>query len=209
MSEDELQAERQRLSRLAMELMERRGEEMTRAKLASELGLARTRIDTIFPEETDLIDGIVAEWFAPKLAVMDEVMASDLPPRRKMYEFFARRFLLLRENFRTDPAAFRLYIELGEHLFDHARSYIDLADHYLCELIAEAQAEGAMPGLAINEALSLINQMVHCYIQPVMIAMLDERLSEAKLARIIDALFDGLSGEDRGAAPVRTLRAAS
>ncbi|MEC8759067.1 MAG: sugar phosphate nucleotidyltransferase [Bacteroidota bacterium] len=52
----------------------------------------------------DLLEAVTAEWFAPKLAVMDEVMASDLPPPRKMYEFFARRFILLRQNFRDDPA---------------------------------------------------------------------------------------------------------
>ena len=59
-----------------------------------------------------------------------------------MYEFFARRFLLLRDNFKNDPASFKLYVEMGERYFEYAQSYIDLADHYLCELIAQAQAAG-------------------------------------------------------------------
>lgn len=209
MSEDEIQQERQRLARQAMEIMERRGEEVTRAKLATELNVARARIDVIFPEEGDLLEAVTAEWFAPKLAVVDQVMASDLPPRRKMYEFFARRFVLMRDQFHDDPATFNLYVEMGERYFDYAQSYIDLADHYLCELIAEAQAEGHFEGLGINEALSLINQMVICYIQPYMIAMLHQRLTEEKLARIVDALFDGLSAKDRGAKGVSGLRAAS
>ena len=53
-----------------------------------------------------------------------------------MYELFARRFLLLRDNFKNDPASFKLYVEMGERYFEYAQSYIDLADHYLCELIA-------------------------------------------------------------------------
>lgn len=208
-SEEELDQERIRFTRKAMELMERSGEEVSRGRLATELGVSRTRVELVFPEDHDLREAITGEWFAPKLAIMDEVMASDLPPRRKMYEFFARRFVMLRQNFRDDPAAFRFYVELGQAYFEYARSYIDLGDHYLCELIAEAQAEGYMVGLEINEALSLINQMVNCYLQPYMIAMLDDRLTEEKLARIVDALFDGLSGEDRGAKGVAGLRAAT
>ena len=147
MSEEDILEERERLTRLAMEMMERRGEETSRAKLAAEAGVSKSRIEQIFPEDEDLLEAIVAKWFAPKLAIMDEVMATELPPRRKMYEFFARRFLLLRQNFRDDPATFKFYVELGQEYFEYARSYIDLADHYTCELIAEAQAEGKMQGL--------------------------------------------------------------
>lgn len=208
MSEEDIDALRQRFAREAMALLERKGEEVNRAKLAAELGIARARIDLAFPEETDLLAAVTDEWFAPKLAVMDEVMATDLPPRRKMYEFFARRFILMRDNYRRDPATFNLYVEMGERYFAFAQSYIDLADHYLCELIAQAQAEGYFEGLEINTALSLINQTVLCYLQPYLIAMIDARLTEDKLAHIVDALFDGLSAADRGASGKRGLRAA-
>ncbi len=192
MSQDEIDELRSRFARDAMAIMERRGEEITRSRLASELNVTRSRVEAVFPEEADFYDAIVAEWFKPKLAVMDEVMATELPVRRKMYEFFARRFQLLREDFQRDPATFRLYVEMGERYFEYAQSYIDLADHYLCELIAQAQADGYFEGLEINRAMSLINQAVLCYIQPYLIAMIDERLSEGKLAELIDALFEGL-----------------
>ena len=205
MSENEIEELRSHFAREAMAIMERRGEEVNRAKLASELNIARTRVETVFPEEADLLEAVTGEWFAPKLAVMDEVMATDLPPRRKMYEFFARRFLLLRDNFKNDPASFKLYVEMGERYFEYAQSYIDLADHYLCELIAQAQAEGHFAGLEINQALSLINQAVLCYIQPYLIAMIDERLTEAKLAALIDALFDGLHARDSDARGMRSI----
>lgn len=208
MSNNEIDELRSRFAREAMALMERRGKEVSRSRLAAELGLARARIDAVFPEESDLLDAVTAEWFAPKLAVMDEVMASDLPPRRKMYEFFARRFLMLRQNFRDDPATFNLYIEMGERYFEYARSYVDLADHYLCELIAEAQADGYLEGLEVDMAMSIINQMVGCYLQPYMIAMIGERLSEDKLALIIGAIFDGLDARDGGARGTQDIQAA-
>ncbi|MFW2349780.1 hypothetical protein [Qipengyuania sp.] len=208
MSEKEIDELRSRFAREAMALMERTGQEVTRTRLAAELKIARARLDVVFPEEGDLLEAVTGEWFAPKLAVMDEVMASDLPPRRKMYEFFARRFRLLRQNFREDPATFNLYVEMGERYFDYARSYIDLADHYLCELIAEAQADGYLQGLEVDTAMSLINQMVGCYLQPYMIAMIDDRLSEEKLALIVGAIFDGLDAKDGGARGTQDIRAA-
>jgi TetR/AcrR family transcriptional regulator, repressor of the ameABC operon len=140
---------------------------------------------------------------------MEEVVASDLPIRRKFYEFFARRFARQRARFRKDPAAFAVYCEVGTDNFENVSGYIDLADHYLAELIAQAQEEGHFAGLGINRALSLINQMVVCYTLPQMLMILDEdKLEDSKLATIIDTLFDGLSGEARGAAPVVGLRIA-
>ena len=206
MSEKDIEQLRSRYAREAMDLLERTGEEVTRARLAIEMKVARARIETIFPEESDLLEAITAEWFAPKIAVMDEVMASGLPARRKMYEFFARRFVLLRQNFKDDPGSFRLYVELGERYFDYAQSYIDLGDHYLCELVAEAQADGHLDGLEVDFAMSVINQMVLGYIQPYLIAMIGDRLSETKLAHIVDAIFDGLDASDGGARGTGLLR---
>lgn len=208
MSQDEIEQLRSRFAREAMALMERTGEEVTRTRLAGELKIARARLDTVFPEESDLLEAITGEWFAPKIAVMDEVMASTLPPRRKLYEFIARRYLLLHQNFEDDPASFRLYVEMGERYFEYAQGYIDLGDHYLCEIIAEAQAEGHLEGMDVDFARSVVNQMVATYLMPYHIAMLGDRLSEDKLAHIIDAIFDGLVAKDGGARSTKGLHAA-
>jgi len=69
-------------------------------------------------------------------------------------------------------------------------------------------AEGHFAGLSIDEAISLINQMVNVYVNIGAMAQLMQRLSEDKLARIVDAIFDGLSATDRGAKPLTGLRAA-
>ena len=208
MSNNEIDELRSRFARKAMAMMERRGEEVSRSRLAAEMGIARARIDAVFPDEGDLLDAVTAEWFAPKLAVMDEVMATDLPPRRKMYEFYARRFVMMRDSWREDPLSFKMSVELGEAHFELVRSYVDLGDHYLGMIIAEAMADGHFEGLEIDEAISLVNQMVSVYCNIGAMLPVMERLSEEKLARIVDAMFDGLSAQDRGARGVKGLRAA-
>jgi hypothetical protein len=50
--------------------------------------------------------------------------------------------------------------------------------------------------------------MVAAYVNISLMALVMPRLSEDKLARIIDAIFDGLSATDRGARAVTGLRAA-
>ena len=87
------------------------------------------------------------------------------------------------------------------------QGYIELADHYLTEIIAEAQAEGYFKDLSLSRALTLINQMVVCYTSPQVMMMISDRLVEDKLAAIIDTLFAGLSAEDGGAAGVTGLKA--
>jgi len=103
-----------------------------------------------------------------------------------------------RAIYRDDPAFFRRLCELGARHFERVRSYVDLADHYLCELIAQAQDEGHFEGLAIDRALTLINQMVVCYTLSDMLPMLEHRPTEAKLAAIIDTPCARLSARYAG-----------
>jgi len=208
MTQDDIKQERSRLAKLAMELIERRGADVTRATLANEAQLSRSRIDTLFPEETDLFDAIVEDWFAPDAAIMEDVLASDLPIKRKFYEFFARRFVREQTRLRERPDSFALYLELGEERIEQVRGYIDLADHYMSELVAQAQAEGYFDGLKIDAAMSLINQMVVCYTSPRLLLMLGDRLNVEKLGRIVDTLFAGLSAEEGGSRGVAGLRLA-
>ena len=200
--------QRETLARLAFELLRKRGSEVNSEMLAAEAGVSRHRIETVFPDEGAIFDALAELWFRPLTAIMEEVLSSVLPANRKMYEFFARRFLHLRQVYRDDPAFFRLLCDLGTRRFERVRSYIDLADHYLCELIAQAQAEGHFEGLEIDRALSLVNQMVMCYTMADLLPLIEHRLSEEKLAAIVDTLFAGLSAKDGGAKGMKGLRAA-
>ena len=205
----DLAAGRARAIEAAMRLVEESGPAgLTYSGVAARLNLSPAGLGRYVAGFEDLLEGVAECWFAPKIAMMEEVVASDLPPRRKMYEFFARRFQHVRASHRADPAAFQAYCDIGNQHFELVRSYVDLGDHYLCQIIAEAMADGHFPGLSIDEALSLINQMVAAYVNIALMALIMDKLSELKLARIIDAIFDGLSAEARGAQAVSGLRAA-
>lgn len=209
MTAQDIANEKARLVTLAMELIERRGAAIDRAILAAEAGLARARIESIFPEESDMIAGIVEQWFVPDIKIIEDVLNSQLPIQRKFYEFYARRFVRDQERFKRDAELYALYLELGEAHFEQVRGYIDLADHYLTELIAQAQDEGYFAGLEIDHALTLINQMVACYTSPQLMMIIGDRLKPEKLAKIIDTLFAGLSAEDGGATGVNMLKIAN
>jgi AcrR family transcriptional regulator len=207
--QSDIDAGRERLIDQVIELIEERGTAaLTMAELAARAGMSPANLYRFFESKEALIEAVAERWFAPLAAIMEGVLAGDLPPRRKMYEFFAQRYVYLHGEYRRDPVAFATCCELGSEHFELVRSHIDLADHYLGELIGEAMADGYFAGLDVDEVISLINQMVHAYCNINVMLYLFERLSEAKLARIIDAIFDGLSAQDRGAIGVTGLRAA-
>ncbi|MEO0689173.1 MAG: hypothetical protein AAFY51_02620 [Pseudomonadota bacterium] len=200
-------SERKRIAQMVLDLVKERGTEISYSVALTESGLARSRFEEIFADYDELFDAVAQVWLAPHMEVMEEVLASDLPPPRKMYEFFRRRFVISRDRFREDAQYFVLIAEMGAANFEKVRSYVDLADHYLAELIVQAQADGYFPGLEIDETLSLINQMISNYAIPDNIIYLGEKLTEEKLARIIDTMFVGLSGETGAQAQgVNTLR---
>jgi len=203
------EAERERIARHVLDLVKERGSEVPWTVAMAESGLTRARFENLFADYDDLFDAVAQTWFVPHMAVMEEVLAGNLPPQRKMFEFFRRRFVISRERFREDPEQFTVICEMGAANLERVRSYVDLADHYLCELIAEAQADGFFAGLEIDEALSLINQMISNYTLPDALIYLGDKLDEQKLARIVDTMFIGLSGEaGADASGVNTLKVA-
>lgn len=205
----DIEAGREHLIDIATAMIEERGNTaLTMTDLAARAGMSVANLYRYFESKEAVIEAIAGRWFAPKVAIMEEVVASELPPRRKMYEFYARRFALVRAMWERDPVLFQTYCDVGEEHFEVVRSYVDLGDHYLGEIVAEAMAEGHFAGLEIDEGISLINQMVAPYVNIGLMGMIMPKLSEAKLARIVDAMFDGLSAVDRGASAVSGLRAA-
>jgi len=200
---------RARLVDLAQAIVEERGGGgLSMAELAARANMSLPNLSRYFETREELLEAMADHWFQPMVAIMEEVLASELPPRRKMYEFFARRYLAMRRKWEADPVKLQSYVEIGNDYFEQVRSYIDLADHYLGEIIGEAMSDGAFAGLGVDETISLVNQMVAPYCALNTMIMTMERLSEEKLARIIDAMFDGLSSQDRGARAITGLRAA-
>ena len=205
----DLEAGREALLELMVEMVEERGSSaFTMTELAGRAGMSTANLYRYFASKEALFEAVAEHWFHPKVEIMEEVVASDLPPRRKMYEFYAQRFARMRSEWERDPVAFASYVELGKEHFELVRSYVDLGDHYLAVIIGEAMAEGFFAGLTIDEAISLINQMTGAYVNISAMELIMPKLSTDKLARIIDAVFDGLNAQDRGAKSVSGLRAA-
>jgi AcrR family transcriptional regulator len=205
----DLEAGREQLLDITVELIEERGTAgLTVTDIAARAGMSPASLYRYFDSKEAVIEAVAERWFQPLLAMAEEVLASDLPPRRKMFEFYARRFAYLKAAWERDPVAFATYCELGEEHFELIRSYVDLGDHYLATIIGEAMADGYFAGLELDESISLVNQMTATYCTIGAMELVMPKLSEAKLARIIDAVFDGLSATDRGARSLTGLRAA-
>lgn len=174
-------------------LIQRRGAaSATLTELAQEAGMSPANIYRFFPSKVALYEASAERWFAPKIAIMEEVVESDLPANEKLYEFFARRFRLMRANYDADPALFESYLDLGDEHEDIIRGYIDLGDHYLAMIVAECMADGHFPGLSVDQAVSLINLMVLPFCGPRNMMMLVHSVTDEKLALIVAAILGGL-----------------
>jgi TetR/AcrR family transcriptional regulator, repressor of the ameABC operon len=171
---------------------ERGATDISMAELAAQAGMSASNIYRFFESKEALLEVVAEEWFADKIAVMEEVTASILPPRDKMLAFFAKRFALMTARYENDPELFISYVELGKQYFEVVRGYVDLGDHYLAVIVADAMEDGYFGGLSIDLSVSLINQMVTPYCNPNVMISLMQNLSEAKLEMIIDTIFNGL-----------------
>lgn len=189
----DIEAGRQELLDICEELVRKRGGvDLSMTELAAAAGMSPANLYRFFENKEALLEAAAGRWFAPKIAIMEEVVAADLPSREKMFHFFARRFVLMRDQFHEDPDMFKSYLELGDQHFEVVKGYVDLGDHYLSEIVVQAMDEGYLTDLSVDDAVSLINQMVQCYCNPEALLYLDHKLSEEKLACIIDTIFIGL-----------------
>lgn len=189
----DIEAGREELLDICEELVRKRGGvDLSMTELAAAAGMSPANLYRFFENKEALMEAAAGRWFAPKIAIMEEVVAAELPSPEKMLQFFARRFAVMRDQFHEDPDMFKSYLELGDQHFEVVKGYVDLGDHYLSEIVVQAMDEGYLPDLSVDDAVSLINQMVQCYCNPEALLYLDHKLSEEKLGMIIDTIFIGL-----------------
>jgi AcrR family transcriptional regulator len=181
-----------------VELMvkQRGATDISMTELATQAGMSPSNIYRFFESKEALLEAVAEDWFADKVEVMEKVTASEICARDKMLAFFGQRFVLMQSRFNEDPELFKSYCALGTQYYEVIRGYGDLGDHYLAIIVAEAMDEGYFPGLTIDHAVSLINQMVQPYCNPDMIAMIGHLLSLEKLAAIIDTIFAGMTANN-------------
>jgi AcrR family transcriptional regulator len=176
-------------------IRERGAVDISMTELATASGMSPSNIYRFFESKEALFEAIAEQWFAEKAAIMEEVVASDLRARDKMYAFFQRRFAVMVARFVDEPDLFRSYCELGGQHFEVVRGYVDLGDHFLAMIVAEAMEQGHFPGVTIDRAVSLINLMVQPFCNPDLIAQLAVMPTEEKLGQIIETIFAGLGRE--------------
>lgn len=190
----DIQAGRNALLEVVDDLIRKRGPvDVSLADLAAAAGMPPAVLARYFEDKEALLEAVAERFFAEKVAIMVEVTESDLPVEDKMYQYFARRYLAMLEQFEKEPDVLRSYLEIGQQYFEVVRGYVDLGDHYLSLIVAEAMEQGYFEGLSIDEAVSLINQMVQCYTNPEALFYIGTaKLKVEKLERIIATIFRGL-----------------
>lgn len=193
----DIEAGRAQLLEVVDDLIRKRGAvDISMSDLAAAAGMSPSNLYRFFDSKEALLEAVAERFFDEKVRIMVEVTESDLPVRQKMYDYFARRFIVMVEKYEAEPDLLKSYLEIGQQYFEVVRGYVDLGDHYLALIVAEAMEQGYFTGLSIDETVSLINQMVHCYTNPEAIIFIrNNKLRVEKLALIVDAIFDGLSSQ--------------
>jgi AcrR family transcriptional regulator len=190
----DIEAGRELIMETVEDIVRQRGAiDISMGELAAAVNMSPSNLYRFFESKEALLEAVAEKWFAEKIRIMEEVTASDLPPRDKMFAFFARRFAVMVEQYEAEPDLFKSYLEIGNLYFEVVRGYVDLGDHYLAMLVADAMEQGYFTDLTIDEAVSLINQMVQPYCNPEAIIYIGTtKLTEAKLGKIINTIFIGL-----------------
>ena len=190
----DIEAGRTALLEVVDDLIRKRGAvDISMTDLAAAAGMSASNLYRFFDNKETLLEAVAERFFAEKVRIMVEVTESELPVREKMYQYFARRYLAMVEQFETEPDLLKSYLEIGQQYFDVVRGYVDLGDHYLSLIVAEAMEQGFFQGLSIDKTVSLINQMVQCYTNPDALFYIGTaKLNVEKLAIIVDTMFEGL-----------------
>jgi AcrR family transcriptional regulator len=193
----DIDAGREQLLEVVDDLVRKRGSaDISMTDLAAAAGMSPSNLYRFFENREALLEAVAERFFAEKVKIMEEVTAADLPIRNKMFQYFGRRFELMVQQYEAEPDLLKSYLEIGQQHFEVVRGYVDLGDHYLALIVAEAMEQGYFEGLSIDETVSLINQMMQCYTNPEAIIYIGTgKLKVEKLARIVNTIFAGLNSK--------------
>lgn len=180
-------------------------------EVAAACGMSQSSFYRYFASKEAFFEAIAGRWFEELNQIMEDVVASDLPPREKLFEFFARRVAVKRARFEADPNLFRANMDLGEEHWEVIRGYVDLADHYMAVILGEAMAEGYFPGYDLDHVVSLTNLVMQPFCNPFVMMDMIRTATPDNLRIVVNTLFDGLSAAQaiQDAENVTPLRAIS
>jgi AcrR family transcriptional regulator len=187
------EAIRIQLMEAAEEMVRTRGAiNLSLTEVAAACGMSQSSFYRYFASKEAFFEAIAGRWFEELNQIMEDVVASDLPPREKLFEFFARRVAVKRARFEADPNLFRANMDLGEEHWEVIRGYVDLADHYMAVILGEAMAEGYFAGYDLDHVVSLTNLMLQPFCNPFVMMDMIRTATPDNLRIVINTLFDGL-----------------
>lgn len=196
--ETDIEAGREKLIQIAELIIQERGAiDFTITDLAAEAGMSQSNVYRFFENKDALAEAMAGRWFAELIAIIEDLVEADMPAKQKLYEFFARRLVIQRARFAEDPDLFRSYMELGNQHFEVIRGYVDLTDHYMAIILAEAMEEGYFEGLELDQIVSLVNTMIQPFCNPKLMMDMMHLADEGRLRQVIETIMSGLKGRGK------------
>lgn len=182
------------------------------SEVAAACGMSQSSFYRYFPSKEAFFEAIAGRWFEELNQIMEDVVASDLPPREKLFQFFARRVAVKRARFEADPVLFKANMDLGEEHWEVIRGYVDLADHYMAVVLGEAMSEGYFAGYDLDHVIAITNLIVQPFCNPFVMMDMMRTATPDNLRIVINTLFDGLGAQQAASSEssnVSALRAIS
>lgn len=200
--ETDILAARARIVAAADRMIREKGAiSFTMTDLAAAAGMSPSNLYRFFESKDALAEAMAGEWFAELEVIMKDLVLADMPVEEKLYQFFARRLTIKRARYDEDPELFESYMELGGEHFEVIKGYVDLADHYMASILAEAMKKGYFRGLELDSVVSLVNTMVQPFCNPQLMMQMMHLATEERLRAVIDTILNGLhASEERVAA---------
>tara|TARA_R110001592_G_scaffold26647_4_gene99495 strand:+ start:604 stop:1281 length:678 start_codon:yes stop_codon:yes gene_type:complete len=194
--ETDIAATRTRIMDAAEHIIQERGSiSFTMTDLATAVGMSPSNLYRFFESKDALAEAMAGEWFAELEIIMEELVSADMPVEEKLFQFFAKRLAVKRARFEDDPGLFQSYMELGEEHFEVIKGYVDLADHYMAMILAEAMEKGYFKGLELDSLVSLVNTMMQPFCNPMLMMGMMHLATETRLRIVINTILNGLQAE--------------
>ena len=195
--ETDIAATRYRIIAAADRMIQEKGAiSFTMSDLATAVGMSPSNLYRFFENKDALAEAMAGEWFAELLVIMEELVSADIPVEEKLYQFFAKRVVIKRARYEDDPELFESYMELGDEHFDVIKGYVDLADHYMASILAEAMEKGYFKGLELDAVVSLVNTMMQPFCNPQLMMQMMHLATEERLRIVINTIFKGLQADN-------------
>ena len=196
--ETDIAATRTRIMDAAEHIIQEKGAvSFTMTDLATAVGMSPSNLYRFFESKDALAEAMAGEWFAELEIIMEALVSAEMPVEEKLYQFFAKRLVIKRARYADDPGLFESYMELGDEHFEVIKGYVDLADHYMATILAEAMEKGYFRGLELDTVVSLVNTMMQPFCNPRLMMQMMHLATEERLRIVINTILNGLQAETK------------